>query len=168
MQSIDQLADYRCPKYQEFPAIALYKDQVVTFLSRTVTPFYEGSSAPVTATMINNYVKLKVLTPPEKKKYSREQLICLYVIFLLKQVLSMEEIRLLLQREFAPEQSETSYHYFSSRLEAILQALRDPGAPVPPPERPLLDAAIRSFVYKQCVSALLRDETAALPDPIQL
>lgn len=162
MESIVRLSEYRCPRYQDFPSIPLYKDQVVSFLTEAVAPFYQGISAPVTASMINNYVKLKVLTPPEKKKYDRSQVICLYVIFLLKQVLSMEEIRLLLQREFAPDLVESSYDYFSSRLESTLKALGSHLMPSDPAEHPLLDAAIRSFVYKQCVSALLREDAPQL------
>ncbi|MBQ9166134.1 MAG: DUF1836 domain-containing protein [Oscillospiraceae bacterium] len=160
MESITRLSEYRCPRYQDFPSIPLYKDQVVSFLTQTVTPFYQGVSAPVTASMINNYVKLKVLTPPEKKKYSRDQVICLYVIFLLKQVLSMDEIRLLLLREFAPDTVESSYVYFSSHLESVLKALSNHSLSDEPEDRPLLDAAIRSFVYKQCASALLREDLA--------
>lgn len=158
MESVSQLSLYRCPRYEEFPVVPLYKDQVVTFLTQAVAPFYQDSPAPVTAAMINNYVKLKVIAPPEKKKYDRDQLICLYVIFLLKQVLSMDEIRQLLQREFAPGKAETSYHYFSCRLESALKALSDPSAETEPPERPLLDAVIHSFVSKQYVVALLKKE----------
>lgn len=148
------LTEYRCPEYHQFPAIPLYKDQVISFLTQHIAPFYPGLSAPVTAAMINNYVKLKVLTPPEKKKYSREQLVCLYVIFLLKQVLSMEEIGLLLRKEFAPEAAKSSYLYFSARLE---ETLRTPESPAGAGQRPLLDAAVRAFASKQYVSALLRE-----------
>lgn len=81
------LAEYHCPRYEELPHIALYKDQVVSVLNEAVGPFYPQGETPVTATMVNNYVKMKLLAPPEKKKYSTGQIAYLYVIFLLKQVL---------------------------------------------------------------------------------
>ena len=84
-----RLCEYHCPRYEELPHIALYKDQVVSVLNEAVSPFYPHGETPVTATMVNNYVKMKLLSPPEKKKYSTEQIACLYVIFLLKQVLSI-------------------------------------------------------------------------------
>lgn len=68
------LAEYHCPRYEELPHIALYKDQVVSVLNEAVGPFYPQGETPVTATMVNNYVKMKLLAPPEKKKYSTGKL----------------------------------------------------------------------------------------------
>ncbi|MBQ3089722.1 MAG: DUF1836 domain-containing protein [Oscillospiraceae bacterium] len=159
MKAIEVLRAYRCPGYQDYPAISLYKDQVVTFLNEAVAPFYPGESSPVTAAMINNYVKLKVISPPVRKKYDREQVVSLYVLFLLKQVLSMEEIRKLLQREFARQELEVSYKYFKHGLERALSSLPSPALMTETQgERPLLEAAIGSFVCRQCVSLLLREE----------
>ena len=93
------LAEYHCPRYEELPHIALYKDQVVSVLNEAVGPFYPQGETPVTATMVNNYVKMKLLAPPEKKKYSTGQIAYLYVIFLLKQVLSIGEIAALLRMQ---------------------------------------------------------------------
>ena len=49
------LAEYHCPRYEELPHIALYKDQVVSVLNEAVGPFYPQGETPVTATMVNNY-----------------------------------------------------------------------------------------------------------------
>jgi DNA-binding transcriptional MerR regulator len=105
--------------------------------------------------MINNYVKLKVLTAPEHKKYSRDQVVCLYLIFLLKQVLSMEEIRQLLALEFSQDGMEESYQHFCARLEGELACLRNQTAPLPSQGHPLSEAVIRSFVYKRYAVVLL-------------
>lgn len=155
-----------CPDYADFPAIPLYKDQVVSFLSEALAPFDGGEEMAVTAARINNYVKLKVIAPPEKKKYSREQLICLYVVFLLKQVLSMEEIRALLQEEFPPDQAETSYRWLCVQLD---RAVRDgpEGLGALDEGHPLLDAALRSFLYRRQAALLLRRRAEVSP-PSQL
>ena len=42
--------------------------------------------------MINNYAKAGILPRPDKKRYSRRHLITLIYIFLLKQVLSIQDI----------------------------------------------------------------------------
>ena len=34
------LAEYHCPRYEELPHIALYKDQVVSVLNEAVGPFF--------------------------------------------------------------------------------------------------------------------------------
>lgn len=160
MNQLELLTAYRCPRYEDFPAIPLYKDQVVSFLTQAVAPFYDGEQTPVTAAMINNYVKLKVITPPERKKYTREQVICLYVTFLLKQVLSMEEIRTLLQREFPPENAAPAYQSFVRLLEGTLSSLNGNGPLSVSPHPPLLEAAIRSFLYRRYAVTLLHEAEA--------
>ena len=155
MEPLEVLQSYHCPRYLEYPSVPLYKDQVMGFLSQAVAPFYGAEQTTVTAAMINNYVKLKVITPPEQKKYSRDQLICLYVIFLLKQVLSIDEIRQLLGLEFPPEDFQDSYERFCRRLEGELGNLTQAEATLPSDGHPLLEAAIRCFVYKRYTVVLL-------------
>ncbi|MFR9216239.1 MAG: DUF1836 domain-containing protein [Ruthenibacterium sp.] len=148
------LCEYHCPRYEELPHIALYKDQVVSVLNEAVGPFYPQGETPVTATMVNNYVKMKLLSPPEKKKYSTEQIACLYVIFVLKQVLSISEIAALLRMQQRKYEAPYAYGRFCEELEAALRAAftaQSTGAAdtVPsPPEAELLRAAVRSFAYK--------------------
>ena len=156
MTQLESLAAYRCPAYESYPSIPLYKDQVLAFLNQALAPL-TGEETAVTSAMINNYVKMKVLPPPEHKKYSRDQVVCLYVINLCKQVLRMDEIRLLLSLAFPPENVEGGYLRFCACLEAELQALRD-ASPLPAPEeQPLLGAVVRSLVYRLYASALLEE-----------
>ncbi|MCC8181996.1 MAG: DUF1836 domain-containing protein [Clostridiales bacterium] len=160
MSLLEQLVSYRCPPFSEYPAIPLYMDQVISLLNQVVGPFYPDINAPVTASMINNYVKLKVLPAPVQKKYSRNQVVTLYVIFLLKQVLSMEEIRLLLQREFCADDIEPSYRCFCAQMEGALSELAGDPMESFSGAHPLMEAAIRSLVYRRYVAVLLRE----LPD----
>ena len=131
------LCEYHCPRYEELPHIALYKDQVVSVLNEAVSPFYPHGETPVTATMVNNYVKMK-----------------LYVIFVLKQVLSISEIAALLRMQQRKYEASYAYGRFCEELEAALRAAfatqSDVGADAAPssPEAELLRAAVRSFAYK--------------------
>ncbi|MBR0576004.1 DUF1836 domain-containing protein [Proteiniclasticum sp. BAD-10] len=78
------------PKIEEIPDLGLYMDQVITFMEKRYP------AKPLTKTMINNYTKDRILFPPKKKKYSREHLMLLSLIQILKRTLSLPEIKLLL------------------------------------------------------------------------
>ena len=79
----------------DIPGIDLYMDQVTTFLQeklRGLSRDPEGDKF-LTKTMINNYVKNKILIPPVKKKYSREHLMLLIMIYNMKSFLSIGDIQ---------------------------------------------------------------------------
>ena len=80
---------------EDIPAIDLYMDQVTTFLQRNLSGLSRDPDGDkfLTKTMINNYVKNKVLIPPVKKKYSRDHLMLLIMIYYLKSFLSIGDIR---------------------------------------------------------------------------
>lgn len=86
-------ASFRLPRWHELPEIDLYMDQVVSFLQMKLSVF-DGmaNDSPVTATMINNYVKQNLIEPPVNKKYNRDHIARLMIIFILKRVMSIPEI----------------------------------------------------------------------------
>lgn len=76
----------------DIPDIDLYMDQVLTFLERKLAPITDDKNErPITKTMINNYVKAGVLPPPEKKKYTREHMIYLLLLYFLKSLYSIDD-----------------------------------------------------------------------------
>ena len=91
----DQIAAFTFPRWQELPEIDLYMDQVVGYLSQKLAVFdnQDDDRRSITATMINNYVKNKVLFPPVKKKYSRDHMMLLLMIYYMKSFLSIVDIR---------------------------------------------------------------------------
>lgn len=56
------------PQWEELPDIDLYMDQVLNLVDRYLSPI---GVKPVTAAMINNYVKLNLIPKPIGKRYSR-------------------------------------------------------------------------------------------------
>ena len=156
------LAEYHCPRYEELPHIALYKDQVVSVLNEAVGPFYPQGETPVTATMVNNYVKMKLLAPPEKKKYSTGQIAYLYVIFLLKQVLSIGEIAALLRMQQRKYEAPYAYGRFCEELEAALRAAFAPQG-AQEAAAASLRAAVRSFAYKVYAVKALETHASCTP-----
>ncbi len=79
----------------DIPGIDLYMDQVTTFLQDNLRFFSRDPEGDkfLTKTMINNYVKNKVLPPPVKKKYSRNHMMMLIIIYYMKSFLSISDIR---------------------------------------------------------------------------
>lgn len=85
------------PKWDDLPNIPLYMDQVIFYLKDSLGFFErDENSQLLTSSMINNYVKNDVVPHPEKKKYSKEHLAALMAVCMLKQVLSMQDIKTLL------------------------------------------------------------------------
>lgn len=119
----EQMLAYRCPRYAQLPEIPLYRDQVLDALERYTAPLFSGrGEPPLTAAMINNYVKLQLIGPPVKKRYDRRQIAQLYFICLAKQVMSISELRDLLEIQRRSYPLEQAYDYFCTELEKALQA----------------------------------------------
>ena len=70
----------------------------------------------LTKTMINNYSKAKVITPVKGKKYTKEQIIQMLIIYQLKNNLSIQEIKELLTPIY---ESDTYLFYRLSYFFAI-------------------------------------------------
>lgn len=112
------LTDFRLPGYQEIPGVGLYLNQVVTFVNEITEPLLHTQ---VTPTMLSNYVKLHLVGSPVKKMYSREQVAELLFIVLVKNVLSLDNIRVLLKLREKTESAEAAYDYFRRELEETLR-----------------------------------------------
>jgi hypothetical protein len=77
----------------DIPDIDLYMDQVTTFIdSRLGCEKRDKKDKLLTKTMINNYSKAKILTPSKSKRYNRQQMMQLILIYYLKQILSISDI----------------------------------------------------------------------------
>jgi hypothetical protein len=70
--------------------------------------------------MVSNYVKRDLVANPQKKQYSREQVAYLIFIAVVKNVLSMDEIRLIITLQKRTYTAQRAYDYFCSELENVL------------------------------------------------
>lgn len=93
--SLDEsLAAYTLPDWDALPYIDLYMDQVISILEKYLEIYHEAVGGnTITASMINNYVKLGTIPPPVKKRYSRLHMAYLIIVFSLKQTLDMATIK---------------------------------------------------------------------------
>ena len=92
MESLERI---RYVNLDDIPNIDLYMDQVTTFMDNKLqsTTRNPGEDKILTKTMINNYAKNDLLPPPVKKKYSREHMMILIMIYYFKGVLSFSDIQ---------------------------------------------------------------------------
>lgn len=134
---------WHCPRWEELPDLGLYMDQVLIVVEGALRPLFPGDPVVLTSTMVNNYVKQQVLTPSEKKKYRREHLAALITITILKRVLSVAEIKLVLDRLAQAGDPEGGYDMFCTRLERRLR-----GGPGEPDCDPILAAAVDAVAGK--------------------
>lgn len=110
---LKELDEFTFPKYEEFPDIDLYMDQVITYLDRELRVFQTSSlDKVITHSMINNYVKGDVVTAPISKKYNREHLALINETCSLKQVLSISEIKQILDIEYEND-NQTAFNSFA-------------------------------------------------------
>lgn len=95
LDSLDHV-DYIRP--EEIPNIDLYMDQVTTFMNEHFSSTKRYSEDKIlTKTMINNYTKNNLLPPSVKKKYSREHMLLLILIYYFKNILSIKDIETVLE-----------------------------------------------------------------------
>ena len=95
LESLDHV-DYIRP--EEIPNIDLYMDQVTTFMDEHFSSTKRYSEDKIlTKTMINNYTKNNLLPPSVKKKYSREHMLLLILIYYFKNILSIKDIETVLE-----------------------------------------------------------------------
>ena len=93
-----KIAELDYIKPDEIPNIALYMDQVTTFMEDNLASTKRHNDDKIlTKTMINNYAKNNLLPSPEKKKYSKEHLLLLIYIYYYKSILSIGDIQSLLE-----------------------------------------------------------------------
>ena len=119
--TIENLSDYRLPRWEELPDLGLYLDQVQIVLDQ-VLPKTQDKGGNITGTMITNYVKQKVVSPTEKKKYYRRHIAQLIIVFLLKHVLSTAEMIPVLNDIADGRELADGYDDFCSELEKRLSS----------------------------------------------
>lgn len=110
--------NFHLPRYHEIPDVGLFLEQTVRLINQYLQPL---GGMEITPSMVSNYVKHKLIDPPIKKQYSRDQIAYLVFMAVAKTVMPLEDIRTLfvLQRtHYAPE---VAYNYLCEEFENVLQ-----------------------------------------------
>ena len=90
------ITNYHLPDWDSIPDLGLYMDQVVVLLVQYLSfiPTPAGAKEHiVTSATINNYVRLKIMPAPVKRKYHRVHIAYLVMILTMKQSLSISDVQ---------------------------------------------------------------------------
>ena len=111
------MKNYDLPTWEELPDFGLYMDQVVALLSRYLDFNLDADSSEkmITVSTVNNYVRLKIMPAPEKKKYSRIHLAYLLMICTLKQNLSIAYVQKMIPMGLSEDEVRERYNAFVKR-----------------------------------------------------
>ena len=151
----EKILAFKMPRYNELPSIELYIDQVLSYIDSIFDPLeMHDIEKPLTASMVNNYVKQGAVPPTVKKRYSREHIAYLIIVRLAKQIFTIDEIIRMIQIQKSVYDIEIAYNYICEELEKILVAVfteqtlpRDSSITMKP-QRYFVRNTLISVVYK--------------------
>lgn len=106
------LRDFALPRWEELPALELYMDQVIGLLMQylNILPQDEIDEKIITASSINNYVRMKIIPPPKKKRYSRLHIAYLIMICTLKQNFNIAYIQKMIPLGISEDEVRVIYN----------------------------------------------------------
>ena len=119
---------------KDIPDLDLYMDQIMTLFETHLANHKKNEDDKLlTKTMINNYSKAKVITPVKGKKYTKEQIIQMLIIYQLKNNLSIQEIKDLLTPIYENNDDLSNLydnfidikHSLNSQLKKMIQKIMD-------------------------------------------
>lgn len=114
------MEQFDLPEWNALPRLDLYMDQVIILLKQYLSPLHRGEEdKAITASIINNYVRMKIMPAPVKKKYSRVHLACLIMICTLKQSLSISCIQRILPSDHSEEIVRQLYDDFVRQYRSV-------------------------------------------------
>ena len=144
-------------QWHELPDIALYMDQIISYMPRQLIHFDEREA--LTSAMVNNYIKDGLVPRAAGKRYGPIHLGYLTAVCALKKVLSVRDIGILLRAgEERNKTPEELYRYFCGALD---EALNDTAAAIDGEAgqenlaRMALDLALRSYANQLACARIL-------------
>lgn len=117
-QARQSIEGFRFPRYREIPTVGLYLEQTTKYIGDCLAPL---SDDVITSSMISNYVKRGLVSNPVKKQYNRDQIAYLIFAMCAKKVLSMDNIKLMMNIQKRTYTAEKAYNYFCNEFENILE-----------------------------------------------
>lgn len=105
--------------WDEMPDIALYMDQVISYMPRQIIRL--DQTEQITAAMVNNYIKDGVVPRADGKRYGREHIGFLTAVCTMKKVLSVSQIKTLFDAVPDGSDPQTLYGYFTAGLDRALK-----------------------------------------------
>jgi len=116
------ITDYHLPEWEAIPDFGLYMDQVIVLLEQYLSfiPSPVGTKEHfVTSSTINNYVRLKIMPAPVKRKYHRVHIAYLIMILTMKQSLSISDVQKVIPPDSSEEEVRAVYENYSEKFRRL-------------------------------------------------
>lgn len=138
------------PYWNELPIIELYMDQVITIVNGYLEPIIDMST---TKSMINSYVKFKIVDPPVNKKYRTAHIGEIIITSLMKQVFPLELIKLGIKKSIEETNTIEAYNSFvaivNEEIKTVYSLTHNKEIDITHSSLATIQrSAIRSFLYK--------------------
>ena len=123
MREFEQtVKDFHLPRTFELPELDFYMDQVISIMEKNLYLLsVDQNSKFITAAMINNYIKLGIIPPPKKKRYSKEHICYLFIITTLKSVIPIPAISQIIKTQTKNRSVYELYDIFCEAYENMLR-----------------------------------------------
>ena len=140
------ITNYHLPDWDSIPDLGLYMDQVVVLLVQYIALRGEirgafakiqygkmllvqylgfipsipgGKESFVTSSAINNYVRLKIMPAPVKRKYYRVHIAYLIMILTMKQSISISDVQKILPADSSEDCVRSVYEAYSEKFRQL-------------------------------------------------
>jgi len=159
----ERVVAFHCPRWEELPDVELYVDQMVSYIERHLSVLdIEQEGHFITASMINNYVKMKLIPAPVKKRYGVRQLARLIVVCSLKRDFSISELSAMMDIELAKFENRVIYNLFCEEMERTIRHVflaEQIPAPGPTSEEAIVRAVMTAFANKLYAHCIIRSHS---------
>lgn len=118
------LKELKLPRYKDLPDFGIYSEQLVEIVNKALEAMFDKDNK-LTKSMVNNYVKHKIMPSPIKKRYFRNHIVYCIVITVFKNNLSIAEIDGGILYELKKSSIEESYNYFCDKIESVMRLIID-------------------------------------------
>ena len=137
------ITDYHLPDWETIPDFGRYMDQVIVLLEQYLSfiPTPAGAKEHiVTSATINNYVRLKIMPAPVKRKYHRVHIAYLVMILTMKQSISISDVQKIIPADIPEEDVRAIYQEYSEKFRHIAlffnQQVQDAAEDIRTPDQP--------------------------------
>lgn len=113
------LATVKLVSWSKLPAMPIYMDQLLQLVNQTLAPL---GLPVVTKTMVNSYVKQHFFSRPAGHQYSRNHIVAVLVVTILKQDFSLTTISHAMQAIRESHLVEKRYDEFATAFEQAIRA----------------------------------------------
>ena len=175
------IEEYHLPTWAELPSLELYMDQVIILLTQYLSfiPMTNEDDKLITASIINNYVRMKVIPPPVKKKYSRIHIAYLIMICVLKQSLNISSVQKIIPCDLSEDELSVVYTDFVEKhsyvADNFVKLLRASATDILDPsntdnkviDRFVMESALTTNYFKLLTEKIIRlQNTDTVPEDV--